>query len=74
MADVTEIDYTTEPPTVTERSFTPEEKAQRKADEEAAAKAAAEAAALEQTRAAARLKIAESSGLTPEEMAALGIG
>lgn len=33
MADVTEIDYTTDPPTVTERKFTKEEKAQRKADE-----------------------------------------
>jgi hypothetical protein len=42
MADVTETDYTTDPPTVTERDFTPEETAQREAD--AAADAAAEKA------------------------------
>ena len=51
MADVIETDYTTDPPTVTEREFTPEEAAQREADakayaaaEKAKAKADAEAA------------------------------
>ena len=32
MADITETDYTTDPPTITERSFTAAEIAQRKAD------------------------------------------
>lgn len=73
MADVIETDYTTDPPTVIERPFTPAEKAQRKADAEAAAQAAAEAAQLAATRAQARRKIAEASGLTPDEMTALGI-
>ena len=31
-ADVTITDYTTNPPTITERDFTPEELAQREAD------------------------------------------
>lgn len=44
MADVIETDYTTDPPTVTERDFTPEEAAQR-AQDAAEAQAAAEAAA-----------------------------
>ncbi len=51
MADVIETDYTTEPPTVTERDFTPEEAAQIEADakayaaaEKAKAKTDAEAA------------------------------
>ena len=51
MPDVIETDYTTDPPTVTERDFTPEEAAQREADakanaaaEKARAKADAEAA------------------------------
>jgi hypothetical protein len=37
MADVIETDLTTEPPTVTERDFTPEEAAQRDADAKAQA-------------------------------------
>jgi hypothetical protein len=52
MSDVTETDYTTDPPTVTERDFTPEELAQREADQ-AAAKAAA-AAADKQAKATAK--------------------
>ena len=32
MADIIETDYTTNPPTITERDFTPEELAQREAD------------------------------------------
>ena len=43
MSDVIETDYTTDPPTITERDFTPEELAQREADQ-AAAKANAAAA------------------------------
>jgi len=47
MSDVTETDYTTDPPTITERSFTAAEVAQHKADvssakAEASAKVAAE--------------------------------
>ena len=51
MSDLIETDYTTDPPTVTERDFTQEEAAQREADakanaaaEKAKAKADAEAA------------------------------
>ena len=57
---------------VVERPMTTDEAAQRAADE---AKSAAEAAAKAEQDAlatAARQKIAEASGLTPEEMAALG--
>jgi hypothetical protein len=43
MSDVTETDYKTDPPTITERDFTPEELAQLETDQ-AAAKAAATAA------------------------------
>ena len=50
MSDVTEIDYSTNPPTVTERDFTPDERAQREADDAAAEAAAAEAAAAEVAR------------------------
>lgn len=48
MADVIETDYTTDPPTVTERDFTPEEAAQRAQDAQDA-QAAAEAAAAKAT-------------------------
>lgn len=67
MADVTETDYTTDPPTVTERDFTPEELAQREAD--AAAHAAAEAAAVAATaeRAAARAALLERLGISEDE-------
>lgn len=43
MADVTETDYTTDPPTVVERDFTPEEIAQRAADAATAAQSKARA-------------------------------
>lgn len=43
MADVIETDYSTDPPTVTERDFTPEEVAQRAADQQAAAQSKARA-------------------------------
>lgn len=32
MSDVTTTDYTTDPPTITQRNFTPEEAAQQKTD------------------------------------------
>lgn len=70
MVDVIEYDGNTGE--VVERVFTPDEQAQREADEAAAAQAAADKAAAEAARASARTKIAEASGLTPEEMAALG--
>lgn len=47
MADVTETDYTTIPPTITERAFTAEELAQREADQAAAEQAEADRAAAE---------------------------
>lgn len=74
MADVTETDYTTEPPTITERAFTADEKAQRKADAEAAAKAEAEAAAKAEADAAARdaaITHAKSLGFTDEMIAVM---
>lgn len=57
---------------VIERPMTPQEQEQAAID--AAAAAAAEAAEAERQTlvASARQKVAESSGLTPEEMAALG--
>lgn len=70
MAQVIEIDAATGE--VIERDYSAAEKQQRKADEAAAAKAAQEQAAADALRESARLKIAESSGLTPEEMTALG--
>lgn len=57
---------------VVERPMTPEEQAQRKADEKAAAEAAKAAEAESALRESARDKIAAASGLTPEEMRALG--
>lgn len=74
MADVTETDYTTTPPTITERDFTASEKAQRKADAEAAAKAEAEAAAKAVADAAARqaaIAHAKSLGFTDEMIAVM---
>jgi hypothetical protein len=67
MADVTETDYTTYPPTVTERDFTPEEIAQRDKDAAQAAldsvTAAERAEADEEARAAA-IAHAKSLGFT----------
>jgi hypothetical protein len=70
MADVIETDLTTDPPTVTERDFTPEEIAQREADAKAEkdrAKADAEAA---KTRAAA-IEHAKSLGFTDAMIAVM---
>jgi len=68
MADVTETDYTTNPPTVTERDFTPEEKAQRAADVKAAAEAVKAAEKRAAERAAERAALLSRLGLTQEEV------
>ena len=70
MSDVIEINAETGE--VTERPMTADEAAQRKADETASATAAKAKAEKDALAASARLKIAETSGLTPEEMTALG--
>jgi hypothetical protein len=74
MSDVIETDYSTYPPTVTERDFTPEESAQREADakayataEKAKAKAEAEAA----TARAAAIEHAKSLGFTDAMIAVM---
>lgn len=54
MADIIETDYTTDPPTVTERDFTPEELDQIEADRAAAQAAELEAVERENAAAAAR--------------------
>ena len=74
MADVIETDYTTDPPTVTERAFTAEEKAQRKADTDAAKKAETEAATKAQAEAEARAAAvahAKSLGFTDQMIAVM---
>lgn len=74
MADVIETDYTTDPPTVTERDFTPEELAQVVADRAAYEAAAAAQAALEVEQAAARaaaIKHAKSLGFTDAMIAVM---
>lgn len=74
MADVTEVDYTTDPPTIIERDFTAEELAQREADlaaweaQEAERVAAVEAAAAARESAVGKLK---KLGLTDDEVSAL---
>ena len=72
MADVIETDYTTDPPTVTSRDYTPEEAAQLAADAQAAADALAAAQALEAEQTAARqaaIDHAKSLGFTDEMIA-----
>lgn len=74
MADVVETDYTTNPPTVTERDFTPEEIAQRDKDAADAAKAAKEQAAREKADADARvaaIEHAKSLGFTDAMIAVM---
>lgn len=74
MADVVETDYTTDPPTVTERAFSAEEKAQRKADADAAKKAQAEATAKAKAEADARaaaIAHAKSLGFTEAMIAVM---
>ena len=74
MADIVETDYTTDPPTITERDFTPEELAQREADRIAAEQAEADRVQAEETRAALRAS-AEAKlkklGLTLDEIATI---
>ena len=74
MPDVIETDYTTDPPTITERDFTPEELAQREADRIAFEQAEAERVKAEETRAALRAS-AEAKlkklGLTVDEIATI---
>jgi hypothetical protein len=69
MTTITETDYTTNPPTVTERPFTAEEIAQREADLVAAEQAATEKAAKDAADAAATaaaIAHAKSLGFTDE--------
>ena len=74
MADITETDYTTDPPTITERDFTPAELAQREADVTAAVQAEAERVAVQDARVALRAS-AEAKlkklGLTLDEITAI---
>ena len=69
--DITETDYTTDPPTVTKRDFTPEELAQREADIAAVEQHAAETVQAEEKAIALR-KSAEAKlkklGLTIDEI------
>lgn len=74
MADIVETDYTTNPPTVTERNFTPAEAAQIEADRVAAEKVAADKAAKESAEAIAReaaIAHAKSLGFTDEMIAVM---
>ena len=72
MADVIETDLTTNPPTVTERDFTPEEIAQIEADKKAAAQAEKDREQAEARRQAAIAKLT-ALGLDVEDLQALGI-
>jgi hypothetical protein len=74
MADVIETDLTTDPPTVTERDFTPEEAAQIEADAKAnaaAEKAKAKAEADAATARAAAIAHAKSLGFTDAMIAVM---
>lgn len=72
MADVTETDYTTDPPTVTERDFTVQEIAQIEADKKAIAEAEKDRKAAEARRQAAITKLT-ALGLDVEDLQALGL-
>ena len=72
MADVIETDYTTDPPTVVSRDYTPEEVAQLEADRvaaETAAREQAEKAAAEKAAREAAIAHAKSLGFTDEMIA-----
>lgn len=74
MADVFETDYTTNPPTVTERDFTPEELAQRTADlaaAQAAAQAEADKEAADKAALVRAIAHAKSLGFTNEMIAVM---
>ena len=72
MADVIETDYTTDPPTVTSRDYTPEEAAQLEADRvaaETAAREQAEKAAADKAAREAAISQAKSLGFTDDMIA-----
>ena len=74
MSDVTEIDLTTEPPTITERAFTKAEKAQRDADTaayEASETERVAAAAQQATDRAAATEHAKGLGFTDAMIAVM---
>ena len=74
MADVIETDYSTNPPTVTSRDFTPEELAQLEADRasaEAAAQAQADKEAADAAARAAAIAHAKSLGFTDAMIAVM---
>ena len=74
MADVIETDYTTDPPTITERDFTPEELAQREADRLAFEQTQAELAAKQEADRIAReaaIEHAKSLGFTDQMIAVM---
>ena len=74
MADIIETDYTTDPPTVTERDYTPDELAQLEADRvaaEAAAQAQADKAAADKAARDAAIAHAKSLGFTDEMIAVM---
>lgn len=74
MADVIETDYTTDPPTVTERDFTPAEAEQRLKDQQnaqAAADAAEAQAAADATAREAAIAHAKSLGFTDAMIAVM---
>jgi hypothetical protein len=74
MVDIIETDYTTNPPTITERDFTPEELAQREADRIAAVQAEADRIAkakADQAATAAAVAHAKSLGFTDEMIAVM---
>jgi hypothetical protein len=74
MADVIETDYSTNPPTVMERDFTPEELAQLEADRltaEQAAQAAVDKAAADKAARDAAIAHAKSLGFTDAMIAVM---
>jgi hypothetical protein len=74
VADVIETDFSTNPPTVTERDFTPEELAQLEADRvaaEQAAQAAADKAAADAAARDAAIAHAKSLGFTDAMIAVM---
>lgn len=71
--DMVEVTVTDEGTIVTERAYTAEEIAQRDSDIAAAQAATLAEAERQALAASAQQKIAEASGLTPEEMRAIGL-
>ena len=74
MADIIETDYTTTPPTIIERAFTPEEKKQREEDEKAAIKSEKDRVEKEASEKDAKIKAiahAKSLGFTDEMIAVM---